>query len=265
MSPTLLLTLGAPGCGKSTAARLWQLTGPRGPHARPRVRISRDELRAVLHGADSAQLGADGDPDAERRVTIAQRAAVTGLLVDGADVIIDDTNIRPGVLARWIELAGQVDARPIVWDFRAVPVETCLSRIAERVAAGGRHVPESVVRRLHAEALRLVVPGDVTVTRHGAHAVARHAEAGPPHSTPDPRQPERNRTMYIADYEIPCLESDFYGDGDRAAGERLLRFYETEMASMAIRRARIVERLAEMDRAPIYVEAEVVDEDTYEA
>lgn len=34
---------------------------------------------------------------------------------------------------------------------------------------------------------------------------------------------------------------------------------------MTIRRARIVERLAEMDRAPIYAEAEVVDEDTYEA
>jgi len=172
VSPILLLTLGAPGCGKSTAARQWQLTGPRGPHARPRVRVNRDDLRAMLHSADTVYLGADGDRDTENRVTIAQRAAVAALLVDGADVAIDDTNIRPGVLAGWVGLAEQVGARPAVWDFRDVPVETCLERIAARVAAGGRQVPESVVRRLHAEALRLIVPAGVPVTQHGAHAVA---------------------------------------------------------------------------------------------
>jgi len=157
----LLLTLGAPGCGKSTQARLWQQTGPRGPHAQARVRVNRDELRAMLHGADSALSGADGDRGAEDRVTIAQRAAVSSLLIAAVDVVIDDTNIRPGVLAGWVDLAHQVGAEPVVWDHRHVPVDVCLARIAQRVAGGGRAVPESVVRRLHAEAAELVIPASV--------------------------------------------------------------------------------------------------------
>jgi len=64
---------------------------------------------------------------------------------------------------------------------------------------------------------------------------------------------------YIAEYEIPILE-DRAKVGDRAAADRLIRFYEAEIADMTIRRLRLVERLAEADRAPIYAtEAEVVD------
>lgn len=162
---TLLLTLGAPGCGKSTQARLWQQTGPRGPQARPRVRINRDELRAMLHGPDSVHLGADGDRGAEDRVTVAQRATVSSLLLAGVDVVIDDTNVRPGVLAAWVDLAEQLGAEARVWDLRHVPVDTCLARITQRTAAGGRTVPESVVRRLHAEALRLTIPAGATTHR----------------------------------------------------------------------------------------------------
>lgn len=154
----LLLTLGAPGCGKSTQARLWQQTGPR-------ARVNRDELRAMLHGADSVRRGADGDQTAEDRVTIAQRATVSSLLIAGVDVVIDDTNIRPGVLTGWVDLAEQLGAEARVWDLRHVPVDTCLARIDQRAAAGGRTVPESVVRRLHAEALQLAIPPGVTAHR----------------------------------------------------------------------------------------------------
>jgi uncharacterized membrane protein len=66
----------------------------------------------------------------------------------------------------------------------------------------------------------------------------------------------------IADYEIPYLEERF-SDGDREAGERLVRFYEAQIASMAIRRDRILRAMEAADQAP-RDEAGEVDEDLRE-
>jgi hypothetical protein len=67
---------------------------------------------------------------------------------------------------------------------------------------------------------------------------------------------------YIADYEIPYLEDRFRA-GDRDAGARLVRFYEAEISSMAIRRDRLLRAMAESDSAPRFVEADVDnDEDS---
>lgn len=52
---------------------------------------------------------------------------------------------------------------------------------------------------------------------------------------------------YIHDFEIPALEARFIS-GDRVAGERLVRFYESEIASMTVRRDRILRTMAEVDR-----------------
>lgn len=162
MGAILLLTLGAPGSGKSTSARRWQRGGS---PARPRVRVNRDDLRAMLHGPQSALVGADGDRDAEDRVTTVQRAAVVALLVSGVDVVVDDTNIQHGVLAGWVELARQVGAEPMVWDHRSVPVDVCASRVNRRIAEGGRAVPVVVIWRLHGQAAHVVVPADVRLYR----------------------------------------------------------------------------------------------------
>lgn len=67
---------------------------------------------------------------------------------------------------------------------------------------------------------------------------------------------------YIADYEIFAVEERFRA-GDLSEGRRLLRFYEAELARIAIARLRLVEELSAVEaraREPVYAEAEVIEE-----
>ncbi len=80
--PTLIITIGLPGSGKSTWAKAWVGEDP----AR-RARVNRDDLRAMLHG------GRVGTAWQERQVTLAQHAAVRALLLHGFEVMVDDTNL----------------------------------------------------------------------------------------------------------------------------------------------------------------------------
>jgi hypothetical protein len=51
---------------------------------------------------------------------------------------------------------------------------------------------------------------------------------------------------YISDYEIPVLERAA-SLGDRSAAERLVRFYDSEIASMSARRAHLAAQIERMD------------------
>jgi predicted kinase len=128
----LLITRGLPASGKTTFARTLQ----------PSVaRINRDDLRRMLHGR---RLFTER---AEDQVTLAQRASVEALLRAGADVIVDDTNLRAKTVREWAELAARLDATFEVHDFTDVPLDECLRRDA------GRPVDERVgadpIRRMH--------------------------------------------------------------------------------------------------------------------
>jgi predicted kinase len=129
--PTLTITRGLPGSGKTTWART-QLRA---------ARLNRDELRAMLHGR---MIGAGWS---ERQVTLAQHAAATRLLQAGVNVICDDTNLQRRVVKSFAEIAYSCDAEFAVRDFTDVPLEVCIARDAVRT--GPKHVGEAVIRAMH--------------------------------------------------------------------------------------------------------------------
>jgi len=130
--PTLTITRGLPGSGKTTWAK--QQKG---------VRVNRDELRLMLHGVRLGQGWA------ENQVTIAQRAQVDALLRAGVDVICDDTNLRKQTVRELAELGAAAGASVKLEDFTGVPVDVCV----ERDAARPNPVGEDVIRGMYARYL----------------------------------------------------------------------------------------------------------------
>lgn len=128
----LIITRGLPASGKSTFARQLQ------PQV---VRVNRDDLRRMLHGARLFAYWA------ESQVTAAQRAQVEALLRAGADVCVDDTNLRAKVVRGWAELAARVGASFEVHDFTDVPLDECVRRDAGRSAE--ERVGPDAIRRMH--------------------------------------------------------------------------------------------------------------------
>lgn len=128
----LLITCGLPGSGKTTFARTLQ----------PLVtRVSRDDLRRMLHGRIMLTAWA------EQQVTAIERGIVETLLRRGADVIVDDTNLRPGLVRGWSELASACGAEVEVHDFTDVPLDECIRRDAARSA--DVRVGADAIRRMH--------------------------------------------------------------------------------------------------------------------
>lgn len=120
---TLVVTIGLPGSGKSTAAAQWVAADP----AR-RARVGRDGLRMTMHGPDAPH----GERWLEDQVTLVQDAAILALLRAGISVAVDDTNFRQEYVQRLEDLAARAGARVEIWDFRDVPVEVCVARDAAR-------------------------------------------------------------------------------------------------------------------------------------
>jgi predicted kinase len=128
--PTLTLTRGLPGSGKTTWAK------QQGGH----VRVNRDDLRRMLHGGPLFQGWA------EVQVTLAQRAQVEALLRAGINVICDDTNLRAKAFRDLADLGRLCGARVEVHDFTDVPVEECIARDAARPE--GERVGEEAIRSM---------------------------------------------------------------------------------------------------------------------
>jgi predicted kinase len=126
--PTLTITRGLPGSGKTTWAR------QQGGH----VRVNRDELRQMLHG------GPLHTGWAEVQVTLAQRAQIEALLRGGVNVICDDTNLRARVVRELADLAKLAGAEVVVRDFTDVSVDECVARDANRPEP--ERVGEDVIR-----------------------------------------------------------------------------------------------------------------------
>jgi len=135
--PKLIATVGLPASGKTTFARALQ------PSI---VRVNRDDLRRMLHGARLYTQWA------ERQVTAAQRAQVEALLRAGVNVCVDDTNLRARTVREWAKLAARLGAEFEVHDFTNVPLEECIRRDAQRSEED--RVGEKAIRGLHARYLR---------------------------------------------------------------------------------------------------------------
>ncbi len=127
----LLITRGLPASGKTTFARKLQ------PYV---VRVNRDDLRLMLHGRRLFTQWAEG------QVTAVQKTMVEALLRARADVIVDDTNLRPATVRDWAALAARFGASFEVHDFTDVPLAECLRRDADRPA--GEQVGADAIRRM---------------------------------------------------------------------------------------------------------------------
>ena len=143
--PTLYLTRGLPGSGKTRWARA--LVASRRPGSI--LRVNRDDLRrSMVDPAYSAPVDA-----VERRVSAVEWQLVRSTLLAGVDVVVDATNLRAGVARRWLALADACGATWHVEDVVA-DLEECVRRDAARV--GPERVGEEMLRDLHA---RFLDPG----------------------------------------------------------------------------------------------------------
>lgn len=134
--PTLHITRGLPGSGKTTFARQWVAHAP---HSR--ARVNRDDLRMMMYGTPVGLT-----QEQEDQVTTASQTVVSNFLALGMDVIADDTNLDPLHLAQWHVVADQHYAGMEVHEI-ATPVEECVARDATRE----RVVGADVIRRLAQE------------------------------------------------------------------------------------------------------------------
>lgn len=130
----LTTMIAVPGAGKTT----W--VTDRFP---PLQRVCLDEYRERVADTES-------DMSATNEAVAIQGIILTGRLRRGLHTVLDSTNVSPDHRREQLAVAARFSALTIavVLD---VPVEECVARNEARRAAGGRFVPEEVVRRKHRE------------------------------------------------------------------------------------------------------------------
>lgn len=134
MTQMIIATRGVSGSGKSDWALKQIAADPENF-----VRVNRDECRATLFNSPKLS-GAE-----EHYITRVQHEAIRLNIKMGRSVIIDDTNLRLRVLRELNIIAIDLGVEFKVEDF-PVPLEQSLAWNIKRGAAGGRLVPEDVIR-----------------------------------------------------------------------------------------------------------------------
>ena len=127
-TPTLIITRGVQGSGKSTFAREWVDASPNS-----RIRVNRDDIRFALFGK---YWGVD-----EKAVTLVQDAALRAALGAGKDVVLDNTNLQSKNVIDVLKIAGEFGANVQFEDF-PISFEEAVARDAAR----DRTVGEDVIR-----------------------------------------------------------------------------------------------------------------------
>lgn len=138
----LVILRGLPGSGKDTFALYWVKQDPLG-----RMRVNRDLIREQMYG--EFVLG----HEREQVVSHVQRAMVEAGLREGKSVIVSDTNLRAATVRDWKKVAKKFSAAVSVVDIDT-PLDECIRRNKARGDAGGRYVPEHVIRDFHNRYMR---------------------------------------------------------------------------------------------------------------
>ncbi|MBF6085165.1 AAA family ATPase [Nocardia cyriacigeorgica] len=130
--PTLAITRGPQGAGKTALARKWAAPN----HA---VRLSRDDFREMCFNRSGVL-----DHDDENIITKMITAAAQTALRTGRDVVIDATNLRARHARVWADLAEANHAHFETLDV-VTSMEECIRRDIERGERGGRRVGREVI------------------------------------------------------------------------------------------------------------------------
>lgn len=130
---------GIPGSGKSTFARKFVADNPN------TVIVSRDAIRQNMFGANVTITS----PESEDMVTVVADASIKGAIMNGNDVIVDETQTINRFTSAMIEKMYTMQADVTVVSF-VVDVDTAKKRIAQRVARGGHNVPDEAIERMYA-------------------------------------------------------------------------------------------------------------------
>lgn len=132
-TPTLIMTLGLSGSGKSTWAQ--EQVAKAAPGAV--VRLNNDDLGRAMFG------GRRGGNDTRVQIEETRDTLLVNALLRGLTVIVDNTNIHPKHETRLREMAAMYGAVFRIQDFTHVPVEECIARDAQRT--GPAHLGKDII------------------------------------------------------------------------------------------------------------------------
>ena len=128
--PDVVILRGVSGSGKTTFAKRM-----------PRVRISRDDLRRLLFSIEGKAVLTS---EQEKKVTKFQREWIERELLEGNDVVVDDTNLNKSLLKSLCRFINDIG-----FDFTTVDTTVSLEEAKARNARREPHdrVPEHVIDR----------------------------------------------------------------------------------------------------------------------
>ena len=130
----IVITVGAPGSGKSTWIEKYKETHPH------MTFLSSDQLRGVFGTSEN-------DQSVSAQVFRHMENEVDRLLSEGKDVCIDATNMHRKARKPWVDLRNKHGAMLTAYVF-VVDRNTLINRNQKRGAEGGRNVPVDVIDRM---------------------------------------------------------------------------------------------------------------------
>ena len=133
-APTLTITRGLPGAGKTTYAKALVADAPD-----TWARVNRDDTRDMLYGRRAGLTW-----EQEQHVTTIVHTLAKTLLGRGMSVIADDMNLRPRYVREWRKVAAAAGAEFTVVEFPSGSLEEAIRGDAARAHAVG----EDAVRSL---------------------------------------------------------------------------------------------------------------------
>ncbi len=128
-NPKLLCLRGLPGSGKTTYAKELANKGW--------VRVNKDDLRAMLNNSKFSK-------ENESYILSLRDEIIISSLVQGKNVVVDDTNLDPKHLIAFESIAGEFLA-----DFEIRFFDTDLQECIRRNALREKPVPEKVIYQMH--------------------------------------------------------------------------------------------------------------------
>jgi len=147
MPGKLYFTVGLPRSGKTTLANKWVEDGPK------RLVFSGDTFRLAIHGLPYIK-------EAEGLVFSIMDVAARAMLLDGYDVLMDETASTEATILRYLNL--DIDAQPM---FVHTPASVC----KERAVAGNRPYLVPVIDRIDKQLFQLLSRWDATFERLKDH------------------------------------------------------------------------------------------------